>query len=264
LITPSYFRLDNRGTQPKKIWNDIKTINEMPCGIGLQNEFVPLPYGICDKKIYSEFENNFKLYKNRVVQPLFKSLSKCHQMIVLIDITHILQGGAGVYNDTQKIIRDLLYLCKPGLDDYRKLLNIISPVRLDKISRIAFVGTKLDIIRKNDEDKFVKLLFDLTGKISKNIDNVNINYFTAAAVSSTTTVSENSEILCGRVKTDNNIKETGVKIPELPDSWPYDWDTKKYNFPVFLPNMPKRKDAPPEQFGLDNIFNFLMKEKFWE
>ena len=61
---------------------------------------------------------------------------------------------------------------------------------------------------------------------------------------------------------------TGKKVPPgpeqrfavsaLPDDWPVEWKPGRYAFPEVYPQMPVRKDYPPEQVNLDRLASFVI------
>ena len=47
------------------------------------------------------------------------------------------------------------------------------------------------------------------------------------------------------------------ELAALPDDWPLDWGPGVYAFPEVYPQVPTRKDCPPEQINLDRVLDFV-------
>ena len=48
------------------------------------------------------------------------------------------------------------------------------------------------------------------------------------------------------------------EVSALPDDWPTDWKTGRFAFPEVYPQMPTRKDYPPEQVNVDQLATFVI------
>jgi uncharacterized protein len=51
---------------------------------------------------------------------------------------------------------------------------------------------------------------------------------------------------------------------DVPENWPDSWELGTYFFPEVWPRIPRRKSDPPEQQGLNRIFNYLLDEDWTE
>ena len=47
-------------------------------------------------------------------------------------------------------------------------------------------------------------------------------------------------------------------VSAIPDDWPLDWHPGRFVFPEVYPQMPARKDCPPEQINLDAVLDFVL------
>jgi hypothetical protein len=47
-------------------------------------------------------------------------------------------------------------------------------------------------------------------------------------------------------------------VQALPETWPSNWDPFAYAFPDVLPKFNQNRHVPPEQTGLDRLFNYLI------
>ena len=273
-VSPSTFLLDIHGRVNKKP----KTVEGMAAafhaGIDQTSEFVPLPEKTrnANSELAARFAMSYEAYKRQVVSPLITSLKSCHAMIVLVDVLMLLAGGVGMYDDNRQMLVDLLKVLNPGGAFHKKMVQMLGGVlphqwRPGGISRIAFVAPKLDQVWPQDRDHMITLLKRMVQKPAQDYSNLRREFFNCSAVRSAETLpmEEGQRWLRGSPIWD---APTGKKMPrgetqklrvsELPQDWPRDWRVGDYSFPEVYPRMPSRKDCPPDQVNLDNIFNFIM------
>ena len=51
---------------------------------------------------------------SRSCVPFLQALKSCHSLVVLVDVTMLLAGGVGMYDDNRQILRDLFDVLDPG------------------------------------------------------------------------------------------------------------------------------------------------------
>jgi predicted YcjX-like family ATPase len=184
----------------------------------------------------------------------------------MLDLTMILAGGVGMYDDARQILGDLFAVLDPGESAVEKVGRNLARVFLPHgwrpawINRVAFVAPKLDLVPPGDRDRLLMLLKRMVGRLAADRDGLKAEFFATAAVVSTKSLPDGQ--LVGVPMRD----ETGTKIPPgperrfapspLPDDWPRDWSPGRFSFPEVYPLVPARKDCPPDQVNLDRVFDF--------
>ena len=85
-------------------------------GIDAESEFCPLPASFAAPGSGSSrtFSHRYTRYVEQVVEPTILAFKSCTALVVLIDVTMLLAGGVGMYDDNRQIIRDLFDVLAPG------------------------------------------------------------------------------------------------------------------------------------------------------
>jgi hypothetical protein len=52
--------------------------------------------------------------------------------------------------------------------------------------------------------------------------------------------------------------EQRYRVSTLPATWPQNWEPRQFSFPDVYPQMPPRDDAPPQQFNVNRILEFVL------
>jgi hypothetical protein len=52
--------------------------------------------------------------------------------------------------------------------------------------------------------------------------------------------------------------EQRFTLSSIPDDWPQNWGPGQFTFPEVYPQVPTRKDCPPDQVGLDRVLSFVL------
>lgn len=273
MISPSTFLLDRNGQLASRGSAEELAANRL-AGLDAQSQFAPLPSGLrsASSELMQRFAERYTQYQESIVAPHIAALRSCHALLVLVDVTMVLAGGVGMYDDTRQILRDLLDVLKPGETPVdamlRKLGYMLLPYQLRSggITRVAFVAPKLDLVHPLDRDKMVYLLKRMVEKYANDRDGLTTAYMNCSAVVSTQVLpdSRGKRELVGRPLRDAE----GKKIPpgteqrfttsELPDDWPMEWHAGTFSFPEVYPRVPTRKDYPPDQINLDRLLTFLL------
>jgi predicted YcjX-like family ATPase len=193
---------------------------------------------------------------------------------VLVDVTMLLAGGVGMYDDTRQIVRDLFDVLSPGENAvFGPVLRGLSKVLLPHqwrpgwITRVAFAAPKMDLVHPADRDRMLMLLRRMAERYAADRDGLKYDFFNLSSVVSTRAMPLEAG---GRVLVGTPLRGAdGKKIPpgpeqrftvsELPDDWPMAWAPGAYAFPEVYPRMPARKDYPPDQVNVDRLATFVIE-----
>jgi predicted YcjX-like family ATPase len=273
-IAPSTFLLNDQGSRSNG--DTAGTADDrFFTGVDQASQFVPLSEKARSTwpQIAERFVKNYEHYKRQIVQPIIKALKSCHGLIVLIDVLMILAGGVGMYDDTRQVVIDLLNVLDPGGAFHKQLIRNMAGAlphqwRPGGITRIAFVAPKLDQVWPADRDHMISLLKQMVGRHARDFRNAEHAFFNCAAVQSTELFpSDDGDRWMNGIPIydGTSIKPPGEKqkyrVHELPADWPRSWKAREFSFPEVYPLMPERKDCPPDQINLDEIFRFVTGSK---
>ncbi len=273
LISPSTFLLDTAGGLAKSGAAD--TLAEARVsGLDAANQFAPLPpeFRAAHPELAVQFGLRYERYKAEVAVPFLAGLRSCHSLIVLIDVTMLLAGGVGMYDDNRQIVRELFEVLRPGENSFQALGRNLSYLLLPRqlrpawVNRVAFVAPKVDLVHPTDRDRVLQLLKRMVGKLAADRDGLRAGYFNASAAVSTKVLpgngSERSLIGVPYRGTDGKKIHRGDErrftAAAVPDDWPADWPAGKFAFPEVYPTVPPRKDCPPDQINLEKVFDFVV------
>ncbi len=229
---------------------------------GLENyEFAPL--SSMSGETSRRFRKNYQRYKKEVVNKVFKTISKCDSMAVLLDMAHIFDGGPAYLDNANSFIKTLLEGLQPG----KRLLHPISKIFSNgPITRIAFIASQIDRFHYDDFDKVLALLKAMVRPRAMGIKGADCRCFNVSAVKSGES-QENTHKLYSVRKGISTEGAYGEEVSAVPADWPpwpsNGWDPEKmfpHGFPKFLPLMPAVKTLPPDHLGLDEVFRFLIGE----
>lgn len=274
LVSPSTFLLDVKG-QPAKPDAPENLAASRSLGLGPDAEFCPLPNAlrVPGSELYERFAARYEEYVERVVEPTVLALKSCTSLVVLIDVTMLLAGGVGMYDDNRQILRDLLDVLSPGEHPVfgpigRALGKVFLPYqwRPGWITRLAFVAPKMDLVHPADRDRMQSLMRRMVEKYADNRDGLKYQFFNLSSIVSTKLLPAEAgqRMLVGVPLRDANGKklpsgaEQRFAVSELPDDWPLDWKPGEFAFPEVYPRMPTRKDYPPEQVNVDRLATFVI------
>jgi predicted YcjX-like family ATPase len=276
LISPSTFLLDVRGQAARPDTPEQLAASRFS-GVDAANEFCPLPAELRrpGSELYEQFVARYRRYVDEVVVPTVLALKSCTALVVLIDITMLLAGGVGMYDDNRQIIRDLFDVLSPGENKlfgplFRGLTKVFLPYyrRPRWITRVAFVAPKMDLIHPADRDRMLLLSRRMVERYAADRDGLKYDFFNLSAVVSTKALplTERGErILVGTPLRGPDGKkippgpEQRFTVSPLPDDWPLEWPASRYTFPEVYPRMPARKDYPPDQVNLDRLASFVIE-----
>jgi predicted YcjX-like family ATPase len=269
LVTPSTFLLDKAGGKARPGTPE-QIADARFSGIEAGSQFAPLPAALRGTPIGASFAARFDVYRDDVAAHFLAGLRSCHALIVMIDVTMLLAGGVGMYDDNRQMVHDLFRVLDPGESALgtvgRHLASWLLPVDLRPawITRVAFVAPKLDLVHPADRDRVLTLLRRMVGRAAADRDGLSAEFFGASAVVSARPLPGDERMLVGVPLRGPD----GRKVPpgaehrfapsRLPDDWPLSWEAGEYAFPEVYPQVPRRKDAPPEQINLDRVLSFVL------
>jgi predicted YcjX-like family ATPase len=276
LISPSTFLLDVQG-QPARPDSAENLAAARFSGLDAESEFCPLPaeLRVPGSTLYEDFAYRYRRYVETVVEPTILAFKSCTALIVLVDVTMLLAGGVGMYDDNRQIVRDLFDVLSPGENAIfgplvRGLSKVFLPHQLRPgwITRVAFVAPKMDLVHPTDRDRMLMLLRRMAERFAADRDGLNYDFFNLSSVVSTKALppaESGSRVLVGtplRGPDGKKIAPAGEQrftVSELPDDWPLEWPAGKFAFPEVYPKMPARKDYPPEQVNVDRLASFVIE-----
>jgi predicted YcjX-like family ATPase len=274
LVSPSTFLLDVKG-QPARPDTPDALADSRFLGLGQGSEFCPLPAAIraAQPELVARFAARYDLYVDQIVRPAVTALRSCTALVVLVDVTMLLAGGVGMYDDGKLILRDLLDILSPGEHPLfgpiaRGLGKVFLPHQLRPgwITRLAFAAPKLDLVHPEDRDRMLALTRRMVERYADSRDGLRYEFFNLSAVVSTKVLpAENGQrFLVGTPLRDAEGRklppgpEQRFPVSGLPDDWPTEWAPGRFTFPEVYPRMPVRKDYPPEQVNVDRLATFVI------
>lgn len=270
-ITPSSFLLDRSGYYSGvQIFND-DIIENSIVGTSKETQFTPLPKELRDfnKNLTHQFETRYKKYRDEVAYPVCRTLSRCNELVVLVDVTTILASGAGSYKATQEIMKQVFESLQPGLglygvveDFYKKLF--LGHISQKAITKIAIVATKADKVWQSPDNKsqinnvlglLKALLKDTLKTVEYNAMKLEIKHFACAAVKCTNPIEDGKLVAKLKTKEDGSYYEYSTS--KVPEKWPTHWHEGEFGFPDVKPVFPDN-GSPPDHIGLEDVMKFLL------
>jgi predicted YcjX-like family ATPase len=276
-VTPSSFILDVEGRMINSRLEPEGMVVGRLCGVGEGAEFVPLGEDARKRnpELAERFSGFYERYKKELVLPSLNHLRTCDRLIVLVDIPTLLNSGYLMANDVHDLTRDLLDFCRPGKNFIEKMYALtgvpflLRRVRMEalsntKITRIAFVASKCDLVHEEDRDHLLVLLKELVDNLPEKHDGVDYDFFCCSAVQSTVSDTRSHGLLGvpDLPGTDVSEGERLVTVSRVPSHWPDRWEPGDFCFPEFRPmKFPGLKTRPPKQLGLDKVFSYVLGSK---
>lgn len=275
LVTPSTFLLDVHGSAARPDTPEVLAATRFS-GADAENQFCPLPADLRTPgtELFDSFAFRYDRYVERVVEPTVLAFRSCTALVVLVDVTMLLAGGVGMYDDARQIVRDLFDVLSPGENAvFGPVLRGLSKVLLPHqwrpgwITRVAFAAPKMDLVHPADRDRMLMLLRRMAERYAADRDGLKYDFFNLSSVVSTRAMPLEAG---GRVLVGTPLRGAdGRKIPpgpeqrftvsELPDDWPMTWAPGAYSFPEVYPRVPARKDYPPDQVNVDRLATFVIE-----
>jgi predicted YcjX-like family ATPase len=255
LVSPSVFLLDQNGKTPES--DSVEALAaERRSGLP-DAEFCPLPEPLRGR--FPEFAGRYQQYRRDVVLPVFRELSRCSRLVVLIDLPSLLAGGVGRYNDHRQVLLDLIDTLRPDTSIGGRLRRFLTynPIVLD---RVAFVASKLDLVHPDDIEngRVESLLRQMTARAKGQLRSVRCELFTCAACQSTRRGSRPGTLVGKTCRDNPERKEMEFTVSPVPETWPHEWSPGEYRYQHVWPQAPRNFQLPPGHFGLDRVFDYIL------
>ena len=274
-ITPSTLLITPQGKYvPREICEkqDANALAELHfAGISGEAEFAPLSARArsTNPALLKKFEQNYRLYRRTIVDPLAQRLYSCDQLLVLVDIPTLLAGGQDVFNGCLHVIEESLRYLAPGRFLWTAGLDLALSVmtggrkRLrgrfgrSSLRQIAFVAAQADRVHCKDHDKLGELARQM---IEPHLDEladrrVDAQFFVCSAVNST----ESKDYSFIEAVPLGQQAPVQIEVSPVPDLWPRrGWTPGQFRFPTIAPEPSPLLLHPPNQFGLERVASFML------
>ena len=267
VVTPSSFLITPQGQHvadtlkgvPENQWAD-KLAEHHPCGVSLNEEFVPLDKSI---RVHNDlaidrFRQNYAKYRKQVVFPFTRPLRGCDEILVLVDIPMLLRGGPDMLNSQREMLELFFDYVEPGFHQCMWPFQFVLP----GVRQVTFLATKADRIPGLDHPALLNLLTTLARPIinahrDKQFD---VDFSICSAVASVRFNDPNNPRIPEWADQNNgHIVRAQLPVPQLPFDWPRNWDPQDYaNFPDPDPWMPAARLDLPDQILLADVINKLL------
>lgn len=275
-ISPSTFLLCPEGTTPD-MHLPAQALMEQRClGLSAERQFCPLPAAVRARRpdLAGRFGAAFEAYKSQLILPLYAALKDTDKLCLLVNIPEILQSGVAAYNDQVELLSQVVAYCHPrkSLPQalFDTLYKTVGKVLIDDryrpggIDTIAFVATQADRVRAGDMGRLKSLLGELQKHSTRSLPHVGLKMgaFTCVAVQATKPAGEGllqARLMSAKADRQAVPELEEYSVQQLPETWPANWDPFDYAFPDVLPKFNQNRNIPPEQVGLDRLFNFLIQ-----
>jgi predicted YcjX-like family ATPase len=283
-ITPSSFLIDPHGSYVaenilalRRKFDDTCLVDALVenqyCGLSPHEQFAPLSAVLrnANPDLAKCFARRYSDYRKQVVLPLARVLKGCDELVILVDIAMLLQGGVGMLNANKSFLEQLIAYVDPGFTPAGKLgslLTKLGTLGLRRgglgVRRITFVATKADRVHQCDRSRLESLLREMVSpfvRANTAVKQLKVDYLVCSAVNSTRCESDGVRVVHYKIPSGPNVREwTTAKeaVSEVPVTWPDHFDGSDYEFPSPKPWMPAVRGKPPEQFGLDRIADIIL------
>jgi len=275
-ITPSTFVLCPSGTTPARDSDPRDLLEERFTGLSREQQFCPLDSTTrkARPELSAKFSEAYRIYQAQLILPLYRALAASDQLCLLVNIPEILQSGVEAYNDHIELLQQVVGFCSPKRNTYVDVLRRISKsvgkvfisdaYRPGGVEKIAFVATQADRVRPEEVNRLKKLILEFQRNCTRALPHADIRMeaFTCVAVQATKPV--NRGRLQGRLMSTSPQTPDGAPdleeyaVSSLPGEWPAQWIPDEYIFPDVWPKFHQNKNVPPEQIGMDRVFNYLI------
>lgn len=278
LVTPSTFLVHESGQYPAigEVPAHEQTVDELIdsriCGLHQQHQFLPLPARVRAHHIAlnNEYERRFDQYRDIIATPLGAGFLGADQLIILVDIAAILEGGPEIYHGTRTILKLAVEYLDPRsprggrLHDLTMRFLTGGRKRSGGIREILIVATKADCVHRLDRTNVRPLLQDLTRDI---LDDplrqrgIQVDYLDCAAIEATESLDE-YPYMSGYVLLDDPDRPQRARFPvsDVPAEWPAESVWRDEEFAYASPEPPPLDllgRAPFPGINMDRVAEFI-------
>ena len=258
-ISPSIFLLDQSGSVATPASDEALATSRL-VGLSEKEQFVPLTESVCDMfpKLKEKMQSRYTRYRRKIALPLFDEIGSSDRLVVLVDIPSLLSGGVGRYNDNRQVLLDLFETLTDSTMSalFQKLFGFW----MGGLKKVAFVATKSDQVSTSDicDGKLRSLLKQMTIRAKRILPDVEFQWFECSAIVSTRAGSTSDTLIGCPIANNSEGRELEFTVSHLPNEWPEDWKAGEYRFPNVMPVVSKNLQIPPEHYGMDRLFKFLI------
>lgn len=262
-ITPSTLIMDQRGKHPpNQGMSPADMTDNFFCGLSQESEFAPLPRQFREKhpEIATEFSKHYTTYRNTIAEPFRILLNKCDSMILLVDVLDILECGPKALNSTGVFLQEVLRLFTPE-GRIARLGRLLTGK--NNLKRLAIAAPKMDVVAISDrqENKPTNLLREMMHNIvaynNLPFQPAYIPFYAAQAGNQRFDDLKKCWFIDGKSKEDMEVGSYEAAI--LPKTWEKTWNPDSYHFPKLLPNAPENWIYAPDQWHLDDLYNYVVE-----
>ena len=275
IISPSTFALPVDGQLPPQAVVQADTDDQIRflvdhrfAGLDENQQFAPLPPALraSDTALCNSYRDRYRKYRAEVALPFGTALKSCDELLVLVDVAMLLEGGSGMLNANHLLAQELFNYAEPGLGIVKRLADWPvfvfggGMVGLAGIRRLGFVATKADRVHDEDHNHLGWLLKEAVGPTINGHQeerSLEVDYFVCSAVRSTEcdkTAADGRRIM----RFAHNGETRQQQVPTVPDSWPPTWNADEYTFPEPHPRFPASRLKPPDHINLHHIAEFVL------
>jgi len=258
-ISPSTFLLGKDGTVATAASDESLAASRL-AGLSKEEQFAPLSQSVCDMfpKLNEKMKSRYKLYRKEIALPLFDEIGSSDRLVVLVDIPSLLSGGVGRYNDNRQVLLDLFETLTDST--MAALFQKLFGFWMGGLKKVAIVATKADQVMESDvcDGKLRSLLKQMTIRAQRILPDVDFQWFECSAIVSTRPGSTAGTLIGCPIANNTEGRELEFTVSHLPNEWPENWCAGDYRFPNVMPVVSKNFQIPPEHYGLDRLFDFLI------
>jgi len=268
LATPSSMLIDHQGNfVPREYRSDLDQLKKWlaesaSLGIGGKRLF-PLPNALLNTPAGRTMQKTYLDYVKQVVEPSLAPLASSQDVIVLTDVSAVLELGPAWKNTISDLYGKIVKFMHPGSYPWRSLQNTWALVsyygsfttyNYCRTKRVLIVASKADRIHDKYQDDLLELAKQLARPAFKQVRAASVVEtfdFVVSAVKST--VSEPNGIIQYTRLLDGKREEVQVPAQSLPVEFGDDWKIGDFRFPKCEPQMPANKANPSQQVGLQQL-----------
>jgi predicted YcjX-like family ATPase len=177
-------------------------------------------------------------------------------LLVIIDIPGLLSGGRAAYLEQRWLLEEL-----------KGLMRLKGRSRAEfgrsKISKVALIATKMDLVRTFERDARVPgLLRQLTDPFTQDLHpSVEVGRFICSPCMSTRTHQDPNTLIGRMVHASKNSEriERIFAVPEVPRFWPDSEQSSPHSFLKVWPPVLQAHEKIPRHLRLDDVCRFLLQ-----
>ncbi len=224
--------------------------------------FAALSENFHGKPLARLFESRFEAYKRQVVRPFFRNhFAKLDRQVVLVDVLGALEKGPEALRSLESAMADILSAFRVGKSGF---FDFILGAR---ISKIAFVATKADLVHHYFHEKLVDLTREVLKKAENRSEYTGARTAAKAVASMRATVEDETKHEGQNLAIVRGIRERDRKsvgfyfgdLPDDPERFLLGGAAGEFNAPKLAPpNLTKRSKKGLPHIRMDQLAEFLI------